>query len=78
MASQSEPLVNLMAYYRSRIESHEDERRHWYGTLDKLRVPQEYCHKLDWEIKRRNEEITELNRVLEEGHVTLYNKREEI
>jgi hypothetical protein len=67
-----------MDYYRERIDSNEHERRHWYETLDKLRIPQEYVHKLDWEVKKRSDENTELNRVLQEAHIALYNKREEI
>jgi len=78
MTSQAEPLVNLMNYYRDRIESHEHERRHWYQTLDKLRLPQDYVHKLDWEIKKRNEEISEMNRVLKDSHIALFNTREEL
>jgi len=35
-------------------------------------------HWLDWEIKKRIDETNELNRVLQDGHVKLYNTREEI
>lgn len=78
MTSQSEPLINLVNYYRDRVESNEHERRHWYSQLDQLRIPQEYVHKLDWEIKKRTDETTELNRVLSEAHINLYSKRDEI
>jgi len=64
MTSQSEPLINLVNYYRDRVESNEHEWWNWYSTLDQLWIPQEYVHKLDWEIKKRTDETTELNRVL--------------
>ena len=53
-----------MSYYRERIECHEHERKNWYRTLDALRIPQEYVHKIEWESKKRGEEILELERML--------------
>lgn len=78
MSSSSEPLINLVNYYKDRVESNEHERRHWYQTLDKIWIPQEYVHRLDWEIKKRIDETNELNRVLQDGHIKLYNTREDI
>ena len=53
-----------MNYYRDRIESHEHERKNWYDTLDKLRIPQEYVHKIEWEAKKRGDEIIQLEKML--------------
>ena len=78
MTSQSEPLINLVNYYRDRVDANEHERKHWYKVIDQIRIPQEYVHRLDWEIKKRVDETTELNRVLQESHINLYNKRDEI
>lgn len=64
MTSQSEPLINLVNYYRDWVESNEHERWHWYSTINSLWIPQEYVHKLDWEIKKRIDETSELTRVL--------------
>ena len=68
----------LLAYYRTRIESAEKEREDWLEKVENLRVRQESLHKLEWEIKKRNEEKDELNRQLRQKELVLEQGRENL
>jgi len=54
----------LLTYYRDRIEQFERDRVEWYGRLDKLRIKPEHSHRVEWELKKRQEERQELERAL--------------
>mmetsp|Transcript_31982 Transcript_31982/g.28343 ORF Transcript_31982/g.28343 Transcript_31982/m.28343 type:complete len:246 (-) Transcript_31982:433-1170(-) len=78
MEAETEPLTYILNYYRERIENNEEERRKWYETLDKIRIPQEYDHRLRWEHKKRTEELQELENAVKNGHYSLYDYRDKI
>lgn len=78
MEPETEPLTYILNYYRDRIENNEEERRKWYDTLGKLRIPQDYDHRLRWEYKKRTEELQELEAAVQDAHFTLYEYRNKI
>jgi septal ring factor EnvC (AmiA/AmiB activator) len=78
MEPEAEPLTYILNYYRDRIENNEEARRKWYDTLGKLRIPQDYDHKLRWEYKKRSDELTELETAVQDTHYALYDYRDKI
>ncbi|CAI2370858.1 unnamed protein product [Moneuplotes crassus] len=78
MEAETEPLSYILNYYRERIENNEDERRKWYETLGKLRISQDYDHRLRWEHKKRTEELQELETAVKDAHYFLYDYRDKI
>ena len=69
-------LNSLLAYYRSRIESFEDERREWLQKMEEIREKQDLKHKTEWELKKRREEISELQRTLSEAKLIIFDERQ--
>ncbi len=46
--------------------------------LEDLRIKQEDYHKTQWELRRRTDEVIELQNALSEGHIALNNERKQI
>lgn len=69
-------LNTLLAYYRSRIESFEEERREWLQKMEEIREKQALRHKIEWELKKRREEISELQRTLSEAKIIIFDERQ--
>ncbi len=74
--SKGEPLTTILEYYRSRVDEIQKERDEWFERLETLRISQESFHKQEWELKRRAEEIAELQKALSDSHVALFEERE--
>jgi coiled-coil domain-containing protein 77 len=68
-------LARLVDYYRMRVENFEKERLGWLERLEGLRIHGEEFHKLEWETKRRTEEILELQNALAETNLALSEER---
>jgi coiled-coil domain-containing protein 77 len=71
-------LARLLDYYRLRVEGFEKERVEWMERLEGLRLSQEEHHRLEWELRRRTEEIIELQNALCENQVALNGERKQI
>ena len=71
-------LARLLDYYRLRLEGFENERVEWMERLEGLRLSQEEHHRLEWELRRRTEEIIELQNALCESQVALNGERKQI
>jgi hypothetical protein len=71
-------LSRLVDYYRMRVEAFERERVEWLERLEGLRMTQEESHKMEWELRRRNDEVAELQNALSESHIALNQERKEI
>ena len=69
-------LSSILAYYRERVDTIQKERDEWFERLESLRISQEDYHKQEWELKKRNEEIAELQKSLSDSHVALLEERE--
>jgi hypothetical protein len=50
----------------------------WYEKLQKVRPKQELVHRVEWELKKRQEEKAELERTMQEMQQMLYAEREQI
>ena len=50
-------LANLLDYYRLVVDTFENERMRNYDLFQNIKISNEEQHNLDWEIKRRKDEI---------------------
>jgi septal ring factor EnvC (AmiA/AmiB activator) len=57
-------MLKILAYYRERVEAHEKDRFMYEAKIEKLRVKQTEAHKIEWELKKREEEASELEQAL--------------
>ena len=68
-------LARLVDYYRMRIETSQKERLEYLSLLENLKIKNEDLHKTEWELRRRKEEIVELEQALYEANIALNNER---
>lgn len=73
--TEKRDLARLVDYYRMKIETFEKERLEYLSLLDSLKIKNEDQHKTEWELRRRKEEIVELEQALYEANITLNNER---
>jgi hypothetical protein len=71
-------LARLVDYYRMRVEGFEKERIEWLERLEGLRLTQEESHKMEWELRRRTDEILELQNTLSESNIALNHERKQV
>ena len=64
-------LARLIDYYRLVVETFETERIKNYDLFQSIKISNEDQHKVDWEIKRRKDEIIELENALHESNMAL-------
>jgi len=72
---KKEDLANLIDYFRLVIDTFETERINNYDLFQNIKISNEDQHKVDWEIKRRKDEIIELEHALYEANMALNNER---
>ena len=60
------------------MEAFEQDRMQWYEKLQAIRPKQDLVHRVEWELKKRQEEKAELERTVQEMQQTLYAERERI
>ena len=68
-------LARLIDYYRLVVDTYETERIKNYDLFQTIKISNEDQHKVDWEIKRRKDEIVELEHALYEANMALNNER---
>jgi hypothetical protein len=71
-------MTEILNYYRSRVEAFEQDRVQWYGKLQQVRPKQELVHRVEWELKKRQEEKAELERTMQEMQAALNAERDRI
>jgi len=71
-------MTEILNYYRARVEAFERDRVMWYEKLQQVRPRQELVHRVEWELKKRQEEKAELERTMQEMQATLQAERERI
>jgi hypothetical protein len=71
-------LARLVDYYRMRVEGFDKERLEWLERLDGLRLTQEESHKMEWELRRRTDEILELQNCLSESNIAMNHERKQV
>jgi hypothetical protein len=71
-------MTEILNYYRSRVEAFEKDRVQWYDKLQQVRPKQELVHRVEWELKKRQEEKAELERTMQEMQNALNAERDRI
>jgi len=71
-------LARLVDYYRMRVEGFEKERIEWLERLEGLKLTQEESHKMEWELRRRTDEILELQNTLNDSNIALNHERKQV
>ena len=72
---KKQDLARLIDYYRLVVETFETERIKNHDLFQSIKIPNEDQHKVEWEIKRRKDEIIELENALHEANIALNNER---
>lgn len=72
------PSRELLEYYRKKIAEYDEEHDHMVSKLEDYRVTYEEQHKLQWELRQREEEIVELQKALSDMQVYLFQEREHV
>ena len=73
--SIKQDLARLIDYYRLVVDTYETERIKNYDLFQSIKISNEDQHKVEWEIKRRKDEIIELEHSLYELNMALNNER---
>ena len=73
--NKKQDLARLIDYYRLVVDTFETERIKNYDLFQNIKISNEDQHKVDWEIKRRKDEIIELEHALYESNMALNNER---
>lgn len=66
----------LLKYYRERLAASEDELQQMRSRVEACETSQAAQHKARWELHKRMEEITDLQKALSDSHVYLWEERE--
>ncbi|XP_070558268.1 coiled-coil domain-containing protein 77-like [Ptychodera flava] len=72
------PSRELLEYYRKKIAEFDGEHEEMLNKLDNYKMTYEQQHKSQWEIRQREEEITELQKALSDMQVYLFQEREHV
>ncbi|XP_041072042.1 coiled-coil domain-containing protein 77 [Carcharodon carcharias] len=70
------PSRELLEYYRLKIAEFDEEHERLLKRLENYRATYEEQHKLQWEMRQREEEIEELQKALSDMQVYLFQERE--
>jgi len=71
-------ISTLLTYYRARLADFDKERQEWLEKLETLRHSQEEKHKSDWELQKRKEEISDLQKMISELKLSIFDERQQI
>ncbi|XP_077066161.1 coiled-coil domain-containing protein 77 isoform X1 [Siphateles boraxobius] len=71
------PSRELLEFYRQKVAQFDGEHEDLLQMLEKYRSTAEEQHKLQWEVRQREEEIVELQNALSDMQVYLFQEREQ-
>ncbi|KAG2498150.1 hypothetical protein HYH03_003908 [Edaphochlamys debaryana] len=77
-AAEEQSAAELLAYYKSRVEGFEAERAELLARLDQCAVQGSEMHVLEWEARKRAEEVRELQKALSDAHNFLFDERQRL
>ncbi|GFR40782.1 hypothetical protein Agub_g1396 [Astrephomene gubernaculifera] len=77
-AAEEQSTTELLAYYKSRLEGFEAERAELLSRLDQCAVQGSEKHTLEWETRKRSEEVRELQKALSDAHNFLFDERQRL
>ncbi|XP_076468752.1 coiled-coil domain-containing protein 77-like [Babylonia areolata] len=72
------PSRELLEYYRKKIAEYDDEHDELISKLEEYKVTYEEQHRLQWELRQREEEIVELQKALSDMQIYLFQEREHV
>ncbi|CAN2391661.1 Coiled-coil domain-containing protein 77 [Pristimantis euphronides] len=72
------PSRELLEYYRRKIAEFDEEHEDLAKRLEQYKATYEEQHKLQWEMRQREEEIAELQKALSDMQVYLFQEREHV
>ncbi|XP_052059485.1 coiled-coil domain-containing protein 77-like [Mytilus californianus] len=72
------PSRELLEYYRKKIAEYDEEHDHMVSKLEEYKITYEEQHKLQWELRQREEEIVELQKALSDMQIYLFQEREHV
>ncbi|KFW90216.1 Coiled-coil domain-containing protein 77, partial [Phalacrocorax carbo] len=72
------PSRELLEYYRKKIADFDEEHEDLVKRLERYKETYDEQHKLQWELRQREEEIAELQKALSDMQVYLFQEREHV
>ncbi|NXI48691.1 CCD77 protein, partial [Galbula dea] len=72
------PSRELLEYYRKKIADFEEEHEDLVKRLERYKETYDEQHKLQWEVRQREEEIVELQKALGDMQVYLFQEKEHV
>ncbi|XP_026550894.1 coiled-coil domain-containing protein 77 isoform X1 [Notechis scutatus] len=72
------PSRELLEYYRKKIAQFDEEHEELVKRLETYKASYDEQHKLQWEMRQREEEIAELQKALSDMQVYLFQEREHV
>ncbi|PVD24756.1 hypothetical protein C0Q70_15242 [Pomacea canaliculata] len=72
------PSRELLEYYRKKIAEYDDEHDELVSKLEEYKVTYEEQHRMQWELRQREEEIVELQKALSDMQIYLFQEREHV
>ncbi|XP_019345103.1 coiled-coil domain-containing protein 77 isoform X5 [Alligator mississippiensis] len=72
------PSRELLEYYRKKISEFDEEHEGLVKRLERYKETYDEQHKLQWEMRQREEEIAELQKALSDMQVYLFQEREHV
>ncbi|KFP19234.1 Coiled-coil domain-containing protein 77, partial [Egretta garzetta] len=72
------PSRELLEYYRKKIADFDEEHEDLVKRLERYKETYDEQHKLQWEVRQREEEIAELQKALSDMQVYLFQEREHV
>ncbi|XP_025972802.1 coiled-coil domain-containing protein 77 isoform X2 [Dromaius novaehollandiae] len=72
------PSRELLEYYRKKIAEFDEEHEDLIKRLERYKESYDEQHKLQWEVRQREEEIVELQKALSDMQVYLFQEREHV
>lgn len=72
------PSRELLEYYRRKIADFDEEHEDLVKRLERYKETYDEQHKLQWEVRQREEEIAELQKALSDMQVYLFQEREHV
>ncbi|XP_019371061.1 PREDICTED: coiled-coil domain-containing protein 77 isoform X5 [Gavialis gangeticus] len=72
------PSRELLEYYRKKISEFDEEHEDLVKRLERYKETYDEQHKLQWEMRQREEEIAELQKALSDMQVYLFQEREHV
>ncbi|CAF1498018.1 unnamed protein product, partial [Didymodactylos carnosus] len=72
------PSRELLEYYRRKIAQYDNERDEMLQKLERYKLAYEEQHKLEWELRKRESDIVELQKAISDLQIYLFQEREQV